>query len=115
MTDRIRQSLFDCLGQRLDDFVIADCFAGSGSFGFEALSRGAKEVHAVEMGAHALKALRENVSTLKCGDRHRIHPRALPQAATALPPCDIIFADPPFRGFVKNHALGRGVGGRSLA
>ena len=99
LTDRIRQSLFDCLCQRLDGLVVADCFAGSGSFGFEALSRGAKEVHAVEMGPHALKALRENITTLGCQSRHHLHARPLPQAADGIPLCDIIFADPPFPWF----------------
>ena len=93
------KAFFDCLGQRLDGLVLADCFAGSGSFGFEALSRGASEVHAVEMGPHALKALKANAQSLNCQDRHRVHARPLPQAADGIPLCDIIFADPPFPWF----------------
>lgn len=105
LTDRIRQSLFDCLGQRLDGLVVADCFAGSGSFGFEALSRGAKEVHAVEMGPLALKALKTNCQSLGCQKRHLVHARPLPQAAESIPLCDIIFADPPFPWFREQPAV----------
>ena len=105
LTDRIRQSLFDCLGQRLDGLVVADCFAGSGSFGFEALSRGAKAVHAVEIGRLAIACLRANAQSLHCSDRHHLHSAALPGAAALLPLCDIIFVDPPFPWFREQPAL----------
>ena len=81
------------------------CFAGSGSFGFEALSRGAKEVHAVEMGPLALKALKTNCQSLGCQKRHLVHARPLPQAAESIPLCDIIFADPPFPWFREQPAV----------
>ena len=48
LTDRIKQSLFDRLGQFFDDEIICDICAGSGSFGFEAASRHANEVHLIE-------------------------------------------------------------------
>lgn len=105
LTDRIRQSLFDCLGQRLDGLVVADCFAGSGSFGFEALSRGAAVVHAVEAGPAAVACLRANASSLQTAERHHIHAQRLPAAADRLPPCDLIFMDPPFPWFAEQAQL----------
>ncbi|TVR45708.1 MAG: 16S rRNA (guanine(966)-N(2))-methyltransferase RsmD [Planctomycetota bacterium] len=105
LTDRIRQSLFDCLGQRLDGLVVADCFAGSGCFGFEALSRGAAQVYAIESGPPAIQCLRDNAQSLEAGERWQLLVQMLPQAADRLPPCDIIFADPPFPWFQEQPEL----------
>src|SRR5207244_854904 len=58
LPDRIKQALFDWLGQRLDGLVVVDCCAGSGAFAFEALSRGARRVEAIEAGRHAVPVLR---------------------------------------------------------
>lgn len=96
LTNRIRQSLFDCLGQRLDGLVVADCCAGSGSFGFEALSRGADKVYAIESGPAAIACLRDNAARLQAGSRHHCIRTALPDACAQLPDCDLIFCDPPF-------------------
>ena len=41
--DRTRETLFNCLGQRVDDLICFDMFAGTGALGFEALSRGAQK------------------------------------------------------------------------
>jgi 16S rRNA (guanine966-N2)-methyltransferase len=43
--DRVRETLFNLLGQVLDDLICVDCFAGTGALGLEALSRGARQVH----------------------------------------------------------------------
>src|SRR5438477_621497 len=64
LPDRVKQSLFDWLGQRLDGLHVVDCCAGSGAFAFEALSRGAGRVDAIEPGRHALPALRVNAAKL---------------------------------------------------
>lgn len=105
LTDRIRQSLFDCLGQRLDDLVVADCCAGSGSFGFEALSRGAASVYAIERGPAAITCLRKNAESLQAGARHRIISTPLPDGCGQLPLCDIIFCDPPFPWYREQPQL----------
>src|SRR5213594_3884276 len=64
LPDRVKQALFDWLGQRLDGLHVVDCCAGSGAFAFEALSRGARRVEAIEPGRHALPALRANALTV---------------------------------------------------
>ncbi len=64
LPDRIKQALFDWLGQRMDGLVVVDCCAGSGAFAFEALSRGARRVEAIEPGAHAVPVLRANAAKL---------------------------------------------------
>lgn len=60
LTALMRKSLFDRLRIRIVGARVADIFAGSGSFGFEALSRGAAHVTFVESGREAIKALHEN-------------------------------------------------------
>src|SRR5229473_889647 len=64
LPDRVKQALFDWLGQRLDGLLVVDCCAGSGAFAFEALSRGARRVEAIEPGAHAVPVLRANAAKL---------------------------------------------------
>jgi len=62
--DRVRETLFNWLGQTLDGKVCLDLFAGSGALGFEALSRGARRVVMVEQNPQVLKALQENARKL---------------------------------------------------
>ena len=96
LPDRVKQSLFDWLGQRLDGLHVVDCCAGSGAFAFEALSRGATRVEAIEHGAHAIPILRANAA--KLGNPPGLIVHALP-VRTVLPKLhdvDLVFADPPF-------------------
>src|ERR1700745_3072719 len=65
--DRVRETLFNWLGQRLDGLACLDLFAGSGALGFEALSRGAARAVMVESDREAARALRENAKTLEAG------------------------------------------------
>ncbi|MEA1904118.1 MAG: 16S rRNA (guanine(966)-N(2))-methyltransferase RsmD [Actinomycetota bacterium] len=67
VTDRVREAVFSSIGSWVEDAVVADLYAGSGSFGLEALSRGAASAVFVESGRKALQALRSNVETLGLG------------------------------------------------
>ena len=69
MTDRVRESLFSSIAAWLPDGVVLDLYAGTGSMGLEALSRGAKEVTFVEKDRNALDALRKNVDAVGLGGR----------------------------------------------
>lgn len=66
-TDRVREAVFSSIGGWVEDAAVADLYAGSGSFGLEALSRGATSAVFVENGRKALAALRDNVETLGLG------------------------------------------------
>jgi 16S rRNA (guanine966-N2)-methyltransferase len=66
-TDRVREAVFSAIGNWVEDSVVADLYAGSGSFGLEALSRGAASAVFVERGRKALQALRANVKTVGLG------------------------------------------------
>ena len=96
LPDRVKQALFDWLGQRLDGLSVVDCCAGSGAFAFEALSRGARRVDAIEPGAHALPVLRANAAKLGNPTSLVIHAAPFETALPRLRDVDLIFADPPF-------------------
>jgi 16S rRNA (guanine966-N2)-methyltransferase len=66
-TDRVREAVFSSIGPWVEGAAVADLYAGSGSYGLEALSRGAVSVVFVENGREALAALRANISTLELG------------------------------------------------
>jgi 16S rRNA (guanine966-N2)-methyltransferase len=104
LPDRVKQALFDWLGQRLDGLHVADCCAGSGAFAFEALSRGARCVEAIEPGAHALPILRANAAGLGNPAALVLHPRTFQAVLPQLHDLDLIFADPPFPWYAKDRA-----------
>lgn len=107
LPDRVKQALFDWLGQRLDGLVVVDCCAGSGAFAFEALSRGAARVDAIEPGRHAVPVLRTNAEKLGNPPGFVLHPEPLAAVLPRLRDVDLIFADPPFAWY--------GAGGGRLA
>ncbi|MEE9178117.1 MAG: 16S rRNA (guanine(966)-N(2))-methyltransferase RsmD [Acidimicrobiia bacterium] len=69
VTDRAREAVFSAIGSWVNQAVVADLYAGSGSFGLEALSRGAGSVVFVENGRKALITLRSNIATVALGGR----------------------------------------------
>src|SRR5207249_5661532 len=71
-TDRIRESLFAILEPDLEGARVLDLFAGAGTLGIEALSRGAARVTFVERSAEALKALRKNLAATGFADRAQV-------------------------------------------
>ncbi len=101
LPDRIKQSLFDWLGQSCAGWKVADVCAGSGSFGCEALSRGASIVHLIEAGRQAISILQANHRALGSPSGLQMHPRTFQQALPMLSGLDLIFADPPFPWFVE--------------
>jgi 16S rRNA (guanine966-N2)-methyltransferase len=69
MLDRVRESVFSSIGERVIDARVLDLFAGTGSLGLEALSRGALEALMVERDGRVLDLLRRNVEDLALEDR----------------------------------------------
>jgi 16S rRNA (guanine966-N2)-methyltransferase len=66
-TDRVREAVFSIVGSWVEEATVLDLYAGSGSFGLEALSRGARGAIFVEHGAKALDALRRNIEVVGLG------------------------------------------------
>ncbi|WP_250471158.1 16S rRNA (guanine(966)-N(2))-methyltransferase RsmD [Caballeronia sp. GAFFF1] len=95
--DRVRETLFNWLGQDLDGRRCLDLFAGSGALGFEAASRGASRVLMVERNARAAAQLRANLDRLAARNIEVAEADALRLAAGLAPGSfDVIFLDPPF-------------------
>jgi 16S rRNA (guanine966-N2)-methyltransferase len=96
--DRVRQALFNILGQRCDGWEVLDLFAGTGALGLEAVSRGAARAVLVEQERRALEVLRANVQTVGAGPQVEVLAATLPGALERLPDAafDLAFADPPY-------------------
>jgi 16S rRNA (guanine966-N2)-methyltransferase len=95
--DRVRETLFNWLGQDLTGMVCLDLFAGSGALGFEAASRGARLVVLVEKDAQAVKALQANKALLDATQVEILRGDALAMLASESRHFDVVFLDPPFR------------------
>jgi len=97
-SDRVRQALFNLLGQTLDDALVLDVFAGSGALGLEALSRGAQRLWSVDKARSVCDVIRRNAEdlgladrvTVVCGDAVTSLGRVAPGAAT------LALCDPPY-------------------
>lgn len=94
--DRVRQTVFNWLGQDMHGLHCLDLFAGTGAMGFEALSRGAGEVVLVEMSSPACKALMDNRLALKAERASILHMDARQFLAQNTQRFDVIFIDPPY-------------------
>ena len=95
--DRLRETLFNWLGQDLTGKVCLDLFAGSGALGFEAASRGARHVVMVEQNAGVCRALQETQVMLTADqvELHRGDALGFLKADTRR--YDVVFLDPPFQ------------------
>jgi 16S rRNA (guanine(966)-N(2))-methyltransferase RsmD len=115
-SDRVRESLFSILGP-LDGEVVLDLFAGAGTLGLEALSRGASSAWFVDRNPRSLKALQESVARLGYDDRVHLLRRdaasAVAQLAQLEPRFDLVFLDPPYGSPDLEPTL-RALGGSGL-
>jgi 16S rRNA (guanine966-N2)-methyltransferase len=97
MTDSMRESVFSALGA-IEGLEVLDLYAGSGSLGLEALSRGASSALFVESGREAILKLRQNIEETGLGDRARVEwgdvAAILERSAEVR--VDLIFVDPPY-------------------
>jgi 16S rRNA (guanine966-N2)-methyltransferase len=99
-TERVRQTLFNMLANRIDfnGIAVLDLFAGSGSLGFEALSRGADRVTFVEQSEEAIRYIEDNAHALGCEDTVEILALdAMGFLAARHGAYDLVFADPPYK------------------
>ncbi|MBU3693429.1 MAG: 16S rRNA (guanine(966)-N(2))-methyltransferase RsmD [Rhodocyclaceae bacterium] len=119
-SDRVRETLFNWLGQYLSGLRCLDLFAGSGALGLEAASRGAATVALVEADPRAARQLLAHCATLHAGPAVRVlqgdalqfllQPRLLhgpdpsPDADPA-PAFDVVFLDPPYALGLLPHCL----------
>jgi 16S rRNA (guanine966-N2)-methyltransferase len=99
MSERIRNAIFNKLGAEIDfdNIKVLDAFAGSGSLGFEALSRGASNVTFVERDRIAQKIIANNAKTLGVVENTKLVKAPIASWLTTVEEqFDLIFADPPY-------------------
>lgn len=100
-TDRMREAIFSSLGNSIEGCRVADLFAGTGSYGLEALSRGAASASFFETDRAALACLRENVrAALRSCELDTSAAKIVPRDVFTLdvnaPVYDLVFLDPPY-------------------
>ncbi len=104
-TDRTKETLFNWLMHDIQDAVCVDGFAGTGSLGFEALSRGASFVYFIEKSAPVTQQIKHNINTLQLQPKSSVLTQAFADAAATLQQqlahsgrsMDIVLLDPPFQ------------------
>jgi 16S rRNA (guanine966-N2)-methyltransferase len=94
--DRVRETLFNWLGQNMYGRNCLDLFSGSGALGFEAASRGAERVVMVEIDRTALQALQDNAKKLGCENVSVRGQDGLEFVLRDAHKYDVVFLDPPF-------------------
>ena len=98
ITDRVKETLFAILGDRVPDARVADLYAGSGAVGIEALSRGAHRVDFVERGRDAVAVIRANLDRTGLGANARVHAVDVERflASDDDAAWDLVVLDPPY-------------------
>jgi 16S rRNA (guanine966-N2)-methyltransferase len=94
--DRVKQTLFNWLGQSLVERVCLDAFAGSGALGFEAASRSAQQVVLCEANSETAKSLVDNAERLGARQCKVVHADVRLWLRTNSLKFDVVFCDPPF-------------------
>jgi 16S rRNA (guanine(966)-N(2))-methyltransferase RsmD len=97
----MRKSLFDILRPRMAGARVVDLFAGTGSLGLEALSRGAARAVFLDTDRRCLEVLRSNLAKLRFADRGEVIGASAFEAADRLGPADLVFVDPPYDFYVE--------------
>lgn len=105
--DRVRETLFNWLAPHLPEARVLDLFAGSGALGFEAASRGAREVVLVERDRAAAKALRAQAEAFSAGNVRIVCGDALEFLGSAPEVFDVAFVDAPYRYPFHAQVCGR--------
>ena len=97
-TDFARESLFNILNNRIDfeDVTVLDLFSGTGSMSYEFASRGAREVHLVEMDMKHISGIRRIIKDMGITNIKTIHIDVRAYLKTCTARYDVVFADPPY-------------------
>ena len=109
-SDRVKESIFNILGEEIEGKVLLDLYAGTGNLGIEALSRGAKRVIFVEKGREALRLIQRNLFQCGLQGRSEILPKDAHRAIGVLKErgesFDLILMDPPYeKGLIQKTLL----------
>lgn len=97
-SDRVREAVFSSLGSQIEDARVLDLFAGSGAYGFESISRGAKSAMFVEMSRTTADCVKANMASLGIADQCRLTLDDATRFIRRAPghTFDVLFVDPPY-------------------
>ena len=108
-TDRVKENLFNIIASYIDDSVVLDLFAGTGSLGIEALSRGAKSAVFSDSNEKSVDIIKKNLEHTKFIDRSEVFlgdaQLILKKLSHQRKKFDIIFLDPPYRNEIVPKIL----------
>ncbi len=105
-SDKVKEAVFSMLSPYLYDSTAADLFAGTGSLGLEAISRGARRVYFSDRDRRSIALIRDNVAHCRAEDRSVILCSDFRDALRRFcEPIDIVFLDPPYDSGFLTDAL----------
>lgn len=117
MSEKARGALFSALGD-IGELTVLDAYAGSGALGYEAISRGAESVIAIELDKTAQKAIQANLELLDIEDKVTLFPGSCKQWSqrNVNKQFDLVLCDPPYdRVLIRDiQKMGRHVKGEGL-
>lgn len=107
--DRVKESLFNIINNKIEDSVVLDLFAGSGAIGIEFISRGSKKAYFCEKSHNASNMIRKNLNKTKFVDKSEIfeedYKKCLEKLAKNKVILDIIYIDPPYKDDLAGMAV----------
>lgn len=113
--DKVRAAVFSALGDAVSHADVLDLFAGSGSYGFEALSRGASSATFVDSSFDAVKAIRKNAANLKAEKVEIINADVLSFLEQNSREFSIIFVDPPYKLDIYETVVNKAISSKILS
>ncbi len=100
-SDKVKQALFNILGDRVPGAAFLDLFAGAGGIGIEALSRGAGRVVFVDVSRDSLNVIKHNIEQVGFGEARVVASRAESFLNKTAEKFSVVFLDPPYAGELK--------------
>lgn len=107
--DRVKESLFNIMQNKIEDMIVLDLFAGSGAIGIEFLSRGSKKVYFCDKSQEATKMIKQNLERTRFLEQSFIYAKdyqkCLETFSKEKQVFDIIFLDPPYEANIAVEAV----------
>ena len=107
--DRVKESLFNIINNKIEDSIVLDLFAGSGAIGIECLSRGCKKAYMCDKSYEAIKFIKDNVSKTRLQENAIIVNQDYAGFLQSLKgkdvKFDIIYLDPPYELDIAKNAI----------
>lgn len=107
--DRVKESLFNIIREKIQDSIILDLFAGSGAIGIECISRGAKKAYFCEKSHEAVKMIKQNLEKTRFMDKSEVleqdYKKSLKDFFKRNIKFNIIYVDPPYKANIAIDAV----------